>query len=52
MNHFILEMAELYKKIRNGNATKDETIRFEVETKLSCMNYDALMYAIKRAAKE
>lgn len=52
MDHFILEMAKLYKKIRNGAATKDEIDRFEVETKLSCMNYTVLMHAIKRAAKE
>lgn len=52
MDHFILEIAELYKKIRNGAATKDEVDRFEVETKLSCMNYTVLMHAIKQAAKE
>lgn len=52
MNHFILEMAELYKKIKNGTASADEILRFEGETLLSCMNYKILMDAIKRAAEE
>lgn len=52
MNHFILEMTELYKKIRDGKATQDEINRFEIETKLSCMNYDVLMHTIKLIAQE
>ena len=52
MNHFIFEMAEIYKKIKNGTATADERSKFETKTQLSCMNYNVLMDAIKRAAKE
>lgn len=52
MNHFILEMAELYKKIKNGTASADERAKFEAETQLSCMNHNVLMESIKRAAEE
>ena len=52
MDHFIFEMAEIYKKIKNGTASADERSKFETETLLSCMNYNILMDAIKRAAKE
>lgn len=52
MNRFILEMAEIYKKIKNGTASADERAKFETETQLSCMNYNVLMESIKMAAEE
>lgn len=52
MEDFVLKMAELYRKIKNGSASEEEKFRFEVEVKTSCINEKILMYLIETATKE
>lgn len=52
MEDFVLKMAELYRKIKNGSASEEEKFQFEVEVKTSCMDEKILMHLIETAAKE
>lgn len=51
-NKFYSTMAEIYNKLQDGTATKDEKCRFDLEICQCCMREDMLMDIIHREAAQ
>ncbi len=49
-NEFYSKMAEIYNKLQDGTAAKDEKYRFDSEICQCCMREDVLMHIIRREA--